>query len=320
MPKAAGSPIANDIEANAIVCRICLDHEDTPSNPLLRPCHCKGSMAYVHRNCLNKWRRRSINPNSIYQCDTCKFEYRFATAIRPDRFTIARVLAWPISIHLLSVMGLFWLCFAGGFDSSFWLTPLTWSDIKSGFNTNHLLIGATAIGLTVSYCFLVLVASEFYGLTVSICLSILLMLCFDGAFHEKWWSHWHYTGTWGGTGYNESLTHEARKGMGMVYTVLLVLAVVAGLSFVYIWMYLLLASLTGSSRRGAAAREVGAAAAAAAAAQHVVLDVGAGHDNEEDGEANRGSFGGVEDTAHAQEHGNGNEPHPLERQPLIARP
>ena len=105
MPEAAG----------AIVCRICLDHEDTPSNPLLRPCRCRGSMAYVHRNCLNEWRRQSIHPNSIYQCDTCKFEYRFATAIRPDRFTIARVLAWPISIHLLSVMGLFCLCFAGGF-------------------------------------------------------------------------------------------------------------------------------------------------------------------------------------------------------------
>ena len=115
MPKAAGSPSANDIEANAIVCRICLDHEDTPSNPLLRPCRCRGSMAYVHRNCLNEWRRQSIHPNSIYQCDTCKFEYRFATAIRPDRFTIARVLAWPITIHLLSVMGLFCLCFAGGF-------------------------------------------------------------------------------------------------------------------------------------------------------------------------------------------------------------
>lgn len=147
MPEAAG----------AIVCRICLDHEDTPSNPLLRPCRCRGSMAYVHRNCLNEWRRQSIHPNSIYQCDTCKFEYRFATAIRPDRFTIARVLAWPTSIHLLSVMGLFCLCFAGGFVAKLFDASLTWSDfnLKSCFNIDHLLRGATAIGTTV-FCLLVI--------------------------------------------------------------------------------------------------------------------------------------------------------------------
>jgi hypothetical protein len=266
MPEAAG----------AIVCRICLDHEDTPSNPLLRPCRCRGSMAYVHRNCLNEWRRQSIHPNSIYQCDTCKFEYRFATAIRPDRFTIARVLAWPFTIHLLSVMALllsvFWVCFAGGFVAKLFDASLTWSDfnLKSCFNINHLLRGATAIVRTVYYalCYVPDLCFVLFCIALIIALIICAFILLYGLYER-----------------------------------------------LYDWIRELTVRL---SAREAAAGEAGARATAAA--QHVVLDVGAGHDHEEDGEANRGSFGGVEDTAHAQEHGNGNAPHPLERQPLIARP
>ena len=237
MPEAAG----------AIVCRICLDHEDTPSNPLLRPYRCRGSMAYVHRNCLNEWRRQSVNPNSIYQCDTCKIEYKFATAIGPDRFTIARVLAWPISIHLLSVMGLFWLCFAGGFFAELFDASLTLSDFfnLSCFNINLLLRGATTIGATV-FCFL-----------------------------------------WGIRGKNRvcrtvsepqvksspvKLAQEALKGKGMVDTVIIVLAVVVGLCVVYYCLFIWIRKTVRLSAREAAAREAGARASTAAA-QHVVLDV-----------------------------------------------
>ena len=235
-------------------------------------------MAYVHRNCLNEWRRQSIHPNSIYQCDTCKFNYRFATAIGPDRFTIARVLAWPISIHLLSVMGLFCLCFAGGFVAKLFDASLTWSDfnLKSCFNIDHLLIGATAIVRTVYYaiCYVLALCYVLWCIALIICAIFLLFLLLYECLYD--WIHFLY-------------------------------------ECLYDWIRELTVRL---SAREAAAGEAGATAAA----QHVVLDVGAGHDHEEDGEANRGSFGGVEDTAHAQEHGNGNAPHPLERQPLIARP
>jgi len=280
MPEAAG----------AIVCRICLDHEDTPSNPLLRPCHCKGSMAYVHRNCLNEWRRQSIHPNSINQCDTCKFNYRFATAIGPDRFTITRVLAWPISIHLLSVMGLFCLCFAGGFVAKLFHSWLTWSDfnLKSCFNIVHLFIGATAIGATVFWLLVLCLVLSWVGLAAE-----------DG---------------------NEDggitcilLGPLVLYEYGVDTDVILVLAVVVGLCVVYYCLYTWIRKMVRLSAREAAAGEAGARATAAA--QHVVLDVG-GHDDEEDGEASGGSFDGGED----KEHGNVNAPHPLERQQLIARP
>ena len=306
MPEAAG----------AIVCRICLDHEDTPSNPLLRPCRCRGSMAYVHRNCLNEWRRQSIHPNSIYQCDTCKFEYRFATAIRPDRFTIARVLAWPTSIHLLSVMGLFCLCFAGGFVAKLFDASLTWSDfnLKSCFNIDHLLRGATAIGTTV---FCLLVICLWVGLAAQkgdiILWGPLIVYTLEsnepqvkssaGAAPES----------------NEpqvnssqvKIAQEAHKGQRMVDTVILVLVVVVGLCVVYICLYIWIHVVLDVGRHDD--EEDGEASGGSFDGRHVVLDVG-GHDDEEDGEVSGGSFDGGED----KEHGNVNAPHPLERQPLTA--
>ncbi|KAF4658293.1 hypothetical protein FOZ61_005719 [Perkinsus olseni] len=36
------------------VCRICFD-EESPDDPLLRPCDCRGSVKFVHKNCLQRW-------------------------------------------------------------------------------------------------------------------------------------------------------------------------------------------------------------------------------------------------------------------------
>ena len=38
------------------LCRFCFD-ESTPSNPLITPCSCSGSSAYLHLSCLRKWQR-----------------------------------------------------------------------------------------------------------------------------------------------------------------------------------------------------------------------------------------------------------------------
>lgn len=56
------------------MCRIC--HEgDVAADELGRlfsPCLCRGSVRYVHIECLNEWRRLSSNPNSYYECETCE--------------------------------------------------------------------------------------------------------------------------------------------------------------------------------------------------------------------------------------------------------
>lgn len=44
---------AGSIKKNA--CKYCLEEEDDPTNPLISPCKCKGTMGFVHAKCMFKW-------------------------------------------------------------------------------------------------------------------------------------------------------------------------------------------------------------------------------------------------------------------------
>ncbi|OUM68137.1 hypothetical protein PIROE2DRAFT_19919 [Piromyces sp. E2] len=68
---------ANEVDNR--VCRICFGgvNDVLESGKLISPCKCKGSMKYVHVNCLNEWRLTSANKSSYYQCDQCKYKYHF---------------------------------------------------------------------------------------------------------------------------------------------------------------------------------------------------------------------------------------------------
>ena len=43
------------------LCRICQMGEDSPGNPLIQPCHCTGSLQFVHQECIKKWLRSKIS-------------------------------------------------------------------------------------------------------------------------------------------------------------------------------------------------------------------------------------------------------------------
>uniref|UniRef100_A0A914CJ07 RING-CH-type domain-containing protein n=1 Tax=Acrobeloides nanus TaxID=290746 RepID=A0A914CJ07_9BILA len=51
------------------VCRICMDEEQTSN--LISPCNCRGSMAFIHRHCLDQW--YEIRQNEF--CGTCHYYY-----------------------------------------------------------------------------------------------------------------------------------------------------------------------------------------------------------------------------------------------------
>lgn len=36
-------------------CRICFDGDNSPTNPLLTPCLCSGSLRFTHLDCLKTW-------------------------------------------------------------------------------------------------------------------------------------------------------------------------------------------------------------------------------------------------------------------------
>jgi len=93
------------------VCRICFGgaNEVLESGKLISPCKCKGSMKYVHVNCLNEWRLASANKASYYQCDQCKYKYHF------QRTKFAKVLSNKLFIFLITILITYLYIFFTGF-------------------------------------------------------------------------------------------------------------------------------------------------------------------------------------------------------------
>jgi len=60
----------------AALCRFCLQEEESPNNPLLQPCACKGSAAYVHTICIHLWRKKTTNPVFAETCQVCLTKYK----------------------------------------------------------------------------------------------------------------------------------------------------------------------------------------------------------------------------------------------------
>ncbi|KAF9963716.1 hypothetical protein BGZ65_000262 [Modicella reniformis] len=105
------STAVNEPPVDERQCRICLGgaEEEKALGRLISPCLCKGSMKYVHVECLNAWRTRSPKPESHYKCDTCKYSFSFR------RTAFARYLAHPMTLFVLTVVVFVMAVFAAGF-------------------------------------------------------------------------------------------------------------------------------------------------------------------------------------------------------------
>lgn len=66
-------------------CRICFDDNDQRN--LISPCLCSGSSKYIHKHCLEEWRRTS--QLNYYRCPTCHYHYKIS------RIWWGDLLAWP---------------------------------------------------------------------------------------------------------------------------------------------------------------------------------------------------------------------------------
>lgn len=58
-------------------CRIC--HEGSSAGDLLSPCECAGSLAMVHRVCLEHW----LTASSTSHCELCHFEFSLERLPKP---------------------------------------------------------------------------------------------------------------------------------------------------------------------------------------------------------------------------------------------
>ncbi|XP_037348558.1 probable E3 ubiquitin-protein ligase MARCHF10 isoform X2 [Talpa occidentalis] len=70
------SLLEEDSEEEGDSCRICQIAGGSPTNPLLEPCGCVGSLQFVHQECLKKWLKVKITSGAdlgaIKTCEMCK--------------------------------------------------------------------------------------------------------------------------------------------------------------------------------------------------------------------------------------------------------
>lgn len=104
-----------------IQCRICLEEEP---NDFISPCQCRGTQRFVHRECLDEWRRQNIN-ESFYRCNTCHFRYRLS------RVWWGKLLSHPATPIIGSALGIGCICYGTGYFSAslynsvhYWLKSL----------------------------------------------------------------------------------------------------------------------------------------------------------------------------------------------------
>lgn len=67
-------------------CRLCYGtkYDDTT---LIEPCSCKGTVAHVHKQCLNKW----LNRSGSKRCDLCLFEFKCEEKLRYGLFESIKI-------------------------------------------------------------------------------------------------------------------------------------------------------------------------------------------------------------------------------------
>ena len=66
-------------EAEVKECRFCFG--DGSDGLLVQPCACCGTAKWIHKHCLEKWRRMGPREDAAHRCGQCLDEYRDALSI-----------------------------------------------------------------------------------------------------------------------------------------------------------------------------------------------------------------------------------------------
>ncbi|KAJ8013804.1 hypothetical protein DPEC_G00033590 [Dallia pectoralis] len=113
--------------SNQDICRIC-HCEGDDENPLITPCHCTGSLRFVHQGCLQQW----IKSSDTRCCELCKYEFIMQTKLKPLRkweklqmtSSERRKILCSVMFHVIAITCVVW--------SLYVLIDRTADEIKAG--------------------------------------------------------------------------------------------------------------------------------------------------------------------------------------------
>ncbi|XP_075072647.1 E3 ubiquitin-protein ligase MARCHF8 isoform X2 [Mixophyes fleayi] len=126
-------PPASPVSTSGDFCRICHCEGDDES-PLITPCHCTGSLHFVHQACLQQW----IKSSDTRCCELCKFEFIMETKLKPLRkweklqmtSSERRKIMCSVTFHIIAITCVVW--------SLYVLIDRTAEEIKLGQTTGIL--------------------------------------------------------------------------------------------------------------------------------------------------------------------------------------
>ncbi|XP_041117152.1 E3 ubiquitin-protein ligase MARCHF8-like isoform X3 [Polyodon spathula] len=109
------------------VCRICHCEGDEESQ-LITPCHCTGSLRFVHQACLQQW----IKSSDTRCCELCKYQFIMETKLKPLRkweklqmtSSERRKIMCSVTFHVIAITCVVW--------SLYVLIDRTAEEIKQG--------------------------------------------------------------------------------------------------------------------------------------------------------------------------------------------
>ena len=114
-------------------CRICLGDQD--DGTLFSPCLCRGSMGYVHTECLDRWRvEQTERRPGYFRCEQCRYKYDL------KRVDAANALGHPAVVPLLTA-ALFGAGWAATSTLAYLVLPTTAESPLVSLAAGLLLVG-----------------------------------------------------------------------------------------------------------------------------------------------------------------------------------
>ncbi|XP_028593955.2 uncharacterized protein LOC114601081 isoform X3 [Podarcis muralis] len=134
-PLSEMSPPLSPVSVSGDACRICHCEGDDES-PLITPCHCTGSLNFVHQACLQQW----IKSSDTRCCELCKYEFIMETKLKPLRkweklqmtASERRKIMCSVTFHVIAITCVVW--------SLYVLIDRTAEEIKQGESTDFCYV------------------------------------------------------------------------------------------------------------------------------------------------------------------------------------